>query len=165
MVRSPITSGRKGGFVWTFYARAGQSTACCSWAEQGRKPGREWEASRSVLQSRDSDQGLGTGQWGLGNGFSSPSSWSLLNSICRGGKKRSEEMRDGRAFSIPLWLTHPLLGSHFWGGAQRDEAESPVTLVPFPALGLGRIPRGIIGGGFPGNRANPMPPVPLPPLP
>lgn len=114
----------KGGFVGTFYARARQSTVCCGWAEQGRKPGQEWEASRSVLQNRDSDQGLGTRQCGLGNGFSSPSSWSLLNSICRGEK--SEERRDGRAFSVPLWLAHPT-GSHFWGGAQRDEAESPAT--------------------------------------
>lgn len=115
MVRSPITSGRKGGFVWTFYARAGQSTACCSWAEQGRKPGREWEASRSVLQSRDSDQGLGTGQWGLGNGFSSPSSWSLLNSICRGGKKEVRRREMAGPFQS-------LSGSptHFWAATSGE---------------------------------------------
>lgn len=65
MVRGPIISRQKGGFVWTSYARDGQGTVCCNWAEQGRKPGQEWEASRSALQSRDSDQGLGTRQWGF----------------------------------------------------------------------------------------------------
>lgn len=146
MVRSPITSRQKGGIIWTSYARAGQGTVCCSWAEQGRKPGQEWEASRSALQHRDSDQGLGTGQWGLGNGFS-PSSWSLLNSICRGEK---EVRRGEMAFPIPVWLAHPT-GSHFWGGAQRDEAESPATLVPSPTWALGESQEELKGEGFLGT--------------
>lgn len=50
---------------------------------------------------RGSDQGLGTRQWAQGTSVSSPSSWSLLNSICG----RKEQMRDDRIHSIPL--PHP----------------------------------------------------------
>lgn len=93
---------------------------------------------------RGSDQGLGTRRWGLRDQLLLTLQLVLVKLDL--WKKRAGE-RDDRAHSISLQHSSQPTGIHFWGGAQRDQAGSPATSVPFPALDLGRIPRGGIMGG------------------
>lgn len=125
----------------------GNSETVCF--ELGR---REDTRSTSVGGFKVGNRGRGIergSDWGLGmdtglRGVSSPSSWSLLNSICG---REQHVRRDDRTHSIPLQHSSRPTGSHFGGGAHRDQAGNPATSVPFPAPELGRIPRGGIIGG------------------
>lgn len=107
---------------------------CKSWAKQRtqRTSVGGFKVGTGVRGIEGSDQGLRTRQWAQGTSFSSPSSWSLLNSIC--GRKE-QVRRDDRTHSIPLQLSSQLPATSGEGpkgtslGAQPPQSHSQLWIL------------------------------------